>query len=138
MITDSEEQTKSTKPLMTQFLRYLIVASIGYVVDFGSLIFFKQLIGWHYLLAATIGFLAGLIIVYFLSNRFVFGDSKIKSQAGEFGLFALIGLIGLVMLNLLMWLFTDIFLFNYLISKLIATVFVYIWNFFARRTLYHN
>lgn len=138
MKIDPEASTKSSKPLTTQFLRYLIVASIGYVADFGSLIFFKQFIGWHYLVAATIGFLAGLIVVYFLSNRFVFGDSKIKSQAGEFGLFALIGLIGLMMLNLLMWLFTDVFLLNYLVSKLIATVFVYIWNFFARRTLYHN
>lgn len=111
---------------------------MGYSIDFGTLVFLKEIIGFHYLIAATLGFIFGLAAVYVLSTRYVFGESKIKSRSAEFGLFALIGVVGLLLLNALMWIFTDLFLFNYLLSKIIATIFVYVWNFFARRSLYHD
>lgn len=124
--------------ISVQFIRYFGVALVGYVFDFGTLILLHELLHVHYLIAATCGFIIGLIVLYILSNKYVFGESKIKSKSAEFGLFALIGLIGLAILNLLMWIFTDFFLINYIVSKIIATVFVYMWNFFARRSLYHD
>jgi len=124
--------------IVKQFIRYFGVALVGYVFDFGSLILLREVLGAHYLVAASIGFIIGLIIVYFLSNRYVFGESKVKSKSLEFGIFALVGIIGLAILNLLMWVFTEQFGINYLLSKVIATVFVYMWNFFARRSLYHD
>lgn len=124
--------------ISVQFIRYFGVALVGYVFDFGTLILLHELLHVHYLIAATCGFIIGLIVLYILSNKYVFGESKIKSKSAEFGLFALIGLIGLAILNLLMWIFTDYFLVNYIVSKIIATIFVYMWNFFARRSLYHD
>lgn len=119
-------------------MRYFGAALIGFGVDFGTLVALKELLGLHYLIAATGGFLAGLIVVFILSNRYVFGESKIKSNSVAFGLFTLIGLVGLLVLNVLMWFLTDMIHFNYIVSKVVATIFVYAWNFFARRTLYHN
>lgn len=121
-----------------QFTKYFGVALVGYIFDFGLMILLRELMHFHYLIAATCGFAVGLIVVYILSNKYVFGESKIKSKTTEFGLFAVIGLIGLGILNLLMWIFTDYFLVNYIVSKVIATIFVYMWNFFARRSLYHD
>lgn len=125
-------------PILHQFMRYFGAALIGFGVDFGTLVALKELLGLHYLIAATGGFLAGLIVVFILSNRYVFGESKIKSNSVAFGLFTLIGLVGLLVLNVLMWFLTDMIHFNYIVSKVVATIFVYAWNFFARRTLYHN
>ena len=125
-------------PILHQFIRYFGAALIGFGVDFSTLIALKELLGLHYLIAATGGFLAGLIVVFILSNRYVFGESKIKSKSFAFGLFTLIGLVGLLVLNVLMWFLTDMIHLNYIVSKVIATIFVYAWNFFARRTLYHN
>ncbi len=125
-------------PILHQFMRYFGAALIGFGVDFSTLIALKELLGLHYLIAATGGFLAGLIVVFILSNRYVFGESKIKSKSFAFGLFTLIGLVGLLVLNVLMWFLTDMIHFNYIVSKVVATIFVYAWNFFARRTLYHN
>ncbi len=130
--------TSNLKPIAMQFIRYFGVALVGYVFDFGTMILLHELLHIHYLVAATCGFVIGLLVVYILSNKYVFGKSKIKSRSAEFGLFALIGLVGLGVLNLLMWIFTDYFLINYIISKIIATIFVYMWNFFARRSLYHD
>lgn len=129
---------KKYKSLIEQFIKYFGAALVGYVVDFGLLILFAEIFNVHYLIAASIGFISGLIIIYFLSNKYVFGESKIRSRSKEFSLFALIGIIGLGILAALMWLFTDQLGVNYIISKIIATIFVYLWNFFARRSLYHE
>ena len=134
-MTDTESKTKT---LIRQFIKYFGVALVGYAVDFGFLLLFKEVLGLHYLVAASIGFVGGLIVVYILSNKFVFGESKIASAKVQFAAFALTGIIGLLLLNLLMWIFTDIFGVVYIASKIVATVFVYIWNFFARRALYKN
>jgi putative flippase GtrA len=124
--------------VVRQFIKYFGVALIGYVFDFGILIVTKEVFNMHYLVAATGGFLGGLIVVYLLSNRYVFGKSRIQSKSIEFGIFALIGIIGLILLNLLMWALTDGLGVNYILSKIAATVVVYIWNFFARRRMYHQ
>jgi len=123
---------------LQQFIKYFSAALTGYVVDFGLLIICKELLHLHYILAAVIGFVAGLTVVYILSNKYVFGMSKIKSRTAEFSVFAVIGLVGLLLLTLLMWLLTDLANINYIISKVVATVIVYMWNFFARKSLYHD
>ena len=124
--------------LATQFIKYFGAALVGYVVDFGTLIFFKEVLNVHYLLSASAGFILGLVVVYIISNRYVFGESKLKSKTNEFILFAVIGIVGLGILNLVMWLLTSDLHVNYLASKILATVVVYSWNFFARRSMYHN
>lgn len=92
----------------------------------------------HYLLAVAISFTCGLIVVYIMSSIFVFKNTKVRSKSLEISLFALIGIVGLGILSLLMWLLTGIIGINYLIAKILATIIVYGWNFFARRSLYHN
>ncbi|MFZ2545269.1 MAG: GtrA family protein [Candidatus Saccharimonadales bacterium] len=126
------------KKITQQFIRYLVAAGIGYVVDFGGLYVLHEFFGIHYLIAAAISFTIGLIVVYILSNLFVFSDSKIHNKSLEFGIFALIGIVGLGILSLLMWVMVGIIGINYLLAKILATVVVYIWNFFARRAMYHN
>lgn len=115
--------------------RYAFVAGLGLMVDFGTVIFAKQLLGLHYLVAACAGFLLGLIVTYILSNSLVFGQPK-GDKRKLFILFALIGLVGLGILNLIMWALTGGIGLNYIVSKALATVVVFMWNFFARKSLY--
>jgi putative flippase GtrA len=57
----------------------------------------------------------------------------------NFVLFGIIGLVGLGLLKcVLMWLQVDKIGVNYIIAKVSATVFVYIWNYAARAKLYHD
>ena len=126
------------KRIIVQFARYFGVAGIGYVFDFGTLLVLHELLHVHYLIAAATGFIVGLVVLYVLSNLYVFKDSKIKSKSLEFGIFALIGVIGLGILSVSMWILTGLLGINYLLSKIVGTIFVYTWNFFARRAMYHN
>lgn len=121
-----------------QFSGYLVVALIGLMVDFGTLTFTKEVLGFNYLVAATAGFLAGLIVNYILSSKYVFKNPKIASGGVNFLLFGVIGLVGLGLLNLLMWGMVGGLGLNYILAKIVATGFVYIWNFFGRAALYHG
>jgi putative flippase GtrA len=118
-----------------QFVGYAVVAGIGLIADFGSVIVFKQYVGLNYLVAVCIGFIIGLIITYFLSNKYIFGTPKSDPKT-LFILFGIIGLVGLGILSVLEWIFTSKLGINYLVSKALATIFVFIWNFLARKKLY--
>ncbi len=130
-----------TNNILIQFFRYGIVGGIAFVVDFGILWALTEFAGLHYLLSATAGFVAGLIVNYLISVRWVFTASaaqrakSAKLRRIEFICYAIIGVIGLGLNSLILWLSTDILGIYYLGSKLISTALVFIWNFLARRVL---
>lgn len=119
-----------------QFLRYCFVGGIATVVDW-TVLFVTEGIGLHYLLAATIGFACGLISNYFMSKFMVFNgnDSRVSKWA-EFMAYAVIGIVGLLITLLIMYVMTDLLRVYFMISKVIVTVVVLFWNYFARRMLY--
>jgi putative flippase GtrA len=122
-----------TQNSYVQFFRYGFVSIAALVVDFGGLILLKQYGHLNYLVAATISFLAGLIVNYLLSSLWVFHSSKILNKKNEFLLFAGIGLIGLGLTDLILWALTSGLGIYYVFSKAIATVIVYFWNFGVRK-----
>lgn len=125
----------STK--LKQIFKYGLSASVGLLVDFSLVVFCVEILNFYYLVGVCIGFIVGLFITFILSNRFVFGEPK-TSKKSLFIYFGIIGLIGLAILNLIVWFFTDLIGINYIFSKIIATIAVFIWNFFARKSLYKD
>lgn len=124
------EQTDNT---FFQLLRYAFVGGIAFIADFGLLYILTEYAHLHYLFSASIAFIAGLIINYFLSKVWVFSASTINNRWLEFFVFSVIGLIGLGINNLALWVFTDYLSLYYMISKIIAAVIVFFWNFLARK-----
>ena len=122
-----------TDKVLLQLFRYTFVGGFAFIVDFGLLFFLTEYAGCHYLFSASLSFLAGLIVNYIISKLWVFDTTSVKNRSVEFILFALIGLIGLGLTELLMWLFTGKFRLFYMSSKILTTVIVYFWNFFARK-----
>jgi putative flippase GtrA len=124
--------------LTDQFARYFVVALVGLVFDFGTLVLLHDGLHVHYLLAAAAGFVVGLTVNYALSTRFVFKDSKLSSRWLEFVLFGVVGLIGLGILSAAMWLLVGVLGMWYILAKCLATVVVYIWNFVGRKAMYRD
>jgi len=118
---------------LVKLFRYGFVAAAAYIVDFGLLVILASGFGIHYLLAATISFIFGVTANYLLARRWVFPDSKYGQRAEMLGVL-LIGFVGLILNNILLALFTDWIGWFYVYSKLVATVIVFFWNFFARST----
>ena len=126
---------KETDNWFIQLFRYCFVGGLAFIVDYGLLVLLTEVCGLHYLISATISFIAGLIVNYLLSTSWIFRQSKLENKWAEFIVFAIIGVIGLGLNNLLLYLFTDIIHIHYMISKLITTGIVMIWNFGARKII---
>jgi len=119
----------------TQLVKYGFVGGCAYIVDFGTLFVLTEYIKIHYLISAAIAFSLGLITNYTLSIIWVFSKRTLENKQKEFIIFAVIGLFGLGFNELFIWFFTEITNFYYLISKVFSTVFVFFWNFFARKKI---
>lgn len=127
-----------TTNLFIQVFRYTLVGGLAFVVDLVLLFVLTEYAHWHYLVSATLSFLAGLLVNYILSTQWIFRSSKIKNKKIEFILFGLIGVIGLGLNNVLLYFFTDLIGLYYMLSKLITAVLVYAWNFLGRRYFLFN
>lgn len=125
----------TTDRLLVQFVRYFFVGGFAFIVDFGLLYILTEYAGLHYLLSATLSFIAGLLVNYIISCLWVFNGSKFKNRLVEFLFFAAIGVVGLALNDTLIWLFTDCIGTHYMFSKIVAAAMVYLWNFFARKYL---
>lgn len=127
---------EKTDDLRIQFFRYLFVGGFSAVVNIGALYIFKEFIHLHYLIANILGFILGLITNYMLSKWLVFAKEQTLNKIFEFATYAIIGVIGLGLDTLFMWIFTDKISLYYLLSKIISTGLVFIWNFIARKFMY--
>jgi len=122
-----------TNNTFIQFLRYAIVGGIAFIVDFTFLYLFTNNLRIYYLVSAAMSFVLGLIVSYFLSKTWVFNKASFSNKFVEFGVFALIGIVGLFINEVFLWVFTDKANIHYLISKILATIIVFLWNFFVRK-----
>nr|WP_239058232.1 GtrA family protein [Bacteroides sp. 214] len=121
-----------------QLVRYTFVGGFAFIIDFSLLWFFTEICHLHYLISATLSFLAGLITNFILSTKWVFNNSKVANKKLEFLLFGLIGAVGLGLNDLFMWLLTEYGNAHYLVSKIGVVFVVYLWNFFARKYLLYK
>ena len=118
-----------------QLIRYGFVGGGAYAVDFTALYVLTEYLDIHYLISAALGFMLGLVTNYLLSIFWVFPTRSLSDRKMEFAVFAVIGAVGLGLNELFIWFFTENTHLHYLISKVISTVLVFFWNFFARKKL---
>lgn len=122
--------------LAVSFIRYSIVGGGGYIIDYTVLASCYEILHMHYLLATAMGFMCGLIFVYIASNNWVFTKRKLKNRKTlEFITFSIIGVIGVFLTMLFMWVFTEYFCIYVLISKILTTGIVLLWNFGIRKII---
>jgi len=124
-----------TKVLNIQILRFIVVGISTVFLDFTTLIGLVEILKVNYLVAATIGFFVGSIANYFLSVKFVFEVGKYSNKMIEFVIFIIITIIGLILNYFIMYFFTDILLFSYVIAKIISLFIVTISNFLMKKFL---
>lgn len=125
-----------TKNSWIQFFRYFFVGAIAAIVNIGMLYVFTDLFHIYYLVSNVLSFLLGLLVNYFLSKKFVFQETTTISKTKEFIIYAMIGVLGLSIDTLLIKILTANLKIYYMISKIISTMIVFIWNFLARKILY--
>jgi putative flippase GtrA len=138
MITTDKILKKETTDWKIQLFRYVIVGGISFIVDYSLLFVLTEHVGLHYIVSATISFIAGLIVNYTISTSWIFRNSKLSNTTVEFIIYGAIGVVGLFLNNILLYLFTDILHIHYMLSKLITAALVMGWNFVGRRIILFN
>jgi putative flippase GtrA len=119
-----------------QAFRYLVSGGTAFLVDAGLLALLTELFDREQLLLWTaVAFCAGLLITYLFSILWVFDNRSLKSRTAEAAIFVGIGVVGLGLTELFMWLFADKAGLHYLLSKIITTVLVFVWNFAAKKLI---
>lgn len=119
---------------LVQFFRYAGISAVALVFDVGLLWGLTEL-GLHYLIAATLGFLFGVTIVYLGSITWVFAKRAIPDRKKEITTFLLIGVAGLILTDVVLFFLVEEAELTILLAKAGTTVLVFLFNFAARKFL---
>ncbi len=120
------------KQLLKQIIRFGIVGVIAFLIDYSLLYVFTEFIHIHYLISSVMSFTISLIFNYIASIYWVF-DVKKKQTYKEVIIFVVLSVIGLGINQLVMYVMTDLWKIYYMLSKLVATAIVMVWNFITRK-----
>lgn len=125
--------TKKQEKLLIQIFRFGIVGVVATVIDFIFLYIFKEVCNLNVVVANTLSFVISVIYNYWASLTFVFDVDESKSKSRNFIIFIICSVIGLGINDLIVWVVTEMLNIHYMISKLVATVVVMVFNFVTRK-----
>jgi putative flippase GtrA len=130
------------KPFISEFLRYVLVGGLAFMVDFGVLYLARTF--WFptpgvsgVILATACGFAGGLVTNYVLSSLFVFkkvSEGAKRHKLRSFVIFTATCLIGLGLTELLMYLGVRLAgERRYLLVKCFTAGVVLLWNYGSKK-----
>ena len=122
-----------TEHLLVQIFNFGIVGGTAFIIDFVFLYIFRDICKLPLLVSNTFSFVISVIYNYWASMNFVFDVDKSKSKKRNFVLFIIFSVIGLLLNDLIVYVVTEMVGIYYLLSKIIATFVVMIFNFVTRK-----
>lgn len=122
----------NNKNLINQILKFGVVGGLAFLIDYSLLYFLTEYCHIYYLISSIISFIVSLIFNYILSIKWVFDVTK-KQTYKEVIIFVVLSVIGLVINQIVMYVGSDIIKIHYMITKLVATFIVMVWNFVTRK-----
>lgn len=127
-----KELIQKNQKLINQILKFGVVGVIAFLIDYGLLYILTEYANIYYLISSIISFTVSLIFNYILSIKWVFDVTK-KQTYKEVIAFVVLSVIGLGINQLVMYLGSDIMHIYYMLTKLVATAIVMVWNFITRK-----
>jgi len=121
------------KKLIDQLIKFGFVGTLCFLIDYGIMILLTEIIGVPYLISCAISFSISVIVNYYLSMKYIFASRDDISKRREFVVFVSLSVMGLILTELLMWVMSDLIGIHYMISKIVVTGIVMIFNFVTRK-----
>lgn len=122
------------KKLINQIIKFGFVGAAAFVIDYGLMVLLTEVFNVYSLISAAISFTVSVIFNYVASVKWVFEvDEEKNSKQKQFIVFVVLSVIGLIINELIMWIMDSKFGIHYMISKLVATFVVMVWNFITRK-----
>lgn len=127
-----KEFLKKHEKLVRQILKFGVVGGGAFLIDYSVLYVLTEFVGIYYLTSSVISFIVSLIFNYILSIYWVFDVTK-KQTIKDIIIFVILSTIGLGINQVVMYLGSDILHIYYMLTKLVATAIVMVWNFVTRK-----
>lgn len=126
------------KKLLEQIVKFGIVGVLAFVIDYAVLFALVEFFHMDSIAAATISFTVSVIFNYLASMKYVFVGRADQSKRTQFIIFIVLSVIGLLINDGIMWVLNSILkgfipTYYYLVSKIVATAIVMVWNFVSRK-----
>ena len=118
--------------LLKQIIKFGVVGFTAFLIDYSLLYIFTEYFGIYYLYSSIISFTVSLIYNYILSIKWVFDVTK-KQTAKEITIFVILSIMGLGINQLVMYVMVEWLKIYYMITKIVATGIVMVWNFVTRK-----
>ena len=123
---------------LTKILKFGIVGFIGMCLDFLVTWLLKEKLRLNKYLANSLGFTCAVINNFYLNLKWTFQVGGNQGTNVYLVKFILISIIGLGLNNSFVYLFSDRLKINFYVSKALAVVCVFIWNFSANNYFNFN
>jgi putative flippase GtrA len=126
---------KETQKLLIKIFKFVIVGGIATLIS--GIVFFicDHFFKMPVLLSNTIAFIISVIYNFWASVKWVFEVDKNKKKYAVFIEFIVLAILGYILTQILLWLTADILKWNHMVSWLIATIIVMVFNFITRKVL---
>lgn len=118
--------------LFKQIIRFGVVGGLAFIIDYSLLFILTELTPLTYFYASIISFIVSLTFNYILSIKWVFDVNK-KQEISDIIIFVVLSVIGLLINQIIMYVFVEKIHIYYMVTKIISTIVVMIYNFITRK-----
>lgn len=119
-----------------QLIRYFIVGGLATLIDITIFTILYKVFAFHYFwVAQPAGFIAGLATNYLLSIYVVFTNRNLANRNHERLIFFSTAFIGFLLNSLLLYWFVENTSLNEFVSKILAVLITFSWNFLSKKLI---
>ena len=126
-------RNEKVKNIFVQIFKFGIVGGIATIIDWIVYYVLINFVSIDPLIANVFSFSISVIYNYWASVKWVFNINNNKSKKLMFIEFIVFSLIGLLLTEILLFIFIDSLAYDEMISKIIATIIVMVFNFATRK-----
>lgn len=116
---------------LLSLLKFGFTGMSGLVIDFSITWLLKDELHLNKFLANAAGFTMAVISNYFINRMWTFSERDRVKVSRQFASFLMVSLVGLVLNSGFLYIFHERLLLNFYLSKAIAIILVFFWNFSA-------
>ena len=124
---------KLDRKFLNQIFKFIIVGGIATVIDLSVYYVLYNFLKINPLVSNVLAFAISVTYNYIASVKWVFDVNRDKSKKQMFLEFMLFSIIGLLLTELIIYLGIDKIKLNAMITKIIATAIVMVFNFITRK-----
>ena len=126
---------KKENSLLKQIFKFLIVGGSATIIDWIIYYILYNYVKITPLIANIISYSISTIFNYYLTTKYVFNVNTNKNKKKLFILFVIFSLIGLLLSEILLYIMINKLMINKMLSKVISTILVMIFNFITKKRL---